>query len=57
VNRVLEKVFVGESGVLVDLLKGKRLTGYRTGVSLIALLRREPGVGALRLVPGRSAAA
>lgn len=43
VNRSLEGVFAGEADVLVDLLRGERTRGYRWGVSLVAVLRREEG--------------
>ncbi len=43
VNALLEKLFAGEARILVDLLEKRRPTGFRRGVSLIALLRREPG--------------
>jgi SAM-dependent methyltransferase len=42
-NRWLTAVFAGETRVLLDVLDGGRKRGYRAGVSLIALLRREPG--------------
>ena len=41
-NRVLQRVFAGESQRLVDLVEGRSRHGYRYGVSLMALLRREP---------------
>ncbi|MBI3616116.1 MAG: class I SAM-dependent methyltransferase [Candidatus Omnitrophica bacterium] len=43
VNALLEKLFASEARLLVDLLEKKRLRGFSRGVSLIALLRREPG--------------
>jgi len=42
VNRLLQAVFASESQVLRQLLAGRRATGFSCGVSLIALLRREP---------------
>jgi trans-aconitate methyltransferase len=42
-NEGLEAVFAGESRVLVDLLRGRRRRGYSAGLSLVALLRRDPG--------------
>jgi len=41
VNRILTDIFAGEGEVLVNTLRGKRRRGYRRGVSMIALLRRE----------------
>jgi SAM-dependent methyltransferase len=49
VNAALAAVFAGESRVLVDLLRGCRQQGYRSGLSLVAVLRREAGE-----VPSRS---
>ncbi len=43
VNALLERIIAGEGGVLVDLLEGRRARGFALGVSLIAVLRREPG--------------
>ena len=40
VNAMLRRIFAGESGRLVDLLRGRRAAGYTRGVSLLALLRR-----------------
>jgi len=51
VNRLLTRSFVGESRVLGDLLQGKRRRGFRRGVSLIGLLRREAGRVAPRIKP------
>ncbi len=42
-NAALERVFGAEAGVLLDTLNGHRVCGYRAGVSLVALLRREAG--------------
>lgn len=39
-NRLLERVLSGEGKVLAAVLAGRRLTGYRRGVSLIAVLQR-----------------
>jgi SAM-dependent methyltransferase len=45
INRVLERVFAGEGRRLADLAAGRPRgrRGYARGVSLMALLRREPG--------------
>jgi SAM-dependent methyltransferase len=43
VNQFLVRTFAGEARTLLDVLEGKRQQGYRTGVSLIALLQREAG--------------
>jgi SAM-dependent methyltransferase len=43
VNAVLEAILAGESRVLVDLLHSRRRQGYTSGLSLVALLRREAG--------------
>ena len=51
INRALENLFAGESRRLVDVLHGQRERGYRRGVSLIALLQREPGDVPLRTKP------
>ena len=48
VNRSLTRLFAGERRVLLDLLARRRTSGYRTGVSLIALLRRESGTITVR---------
>jgi len=50
-NRALERIFGGESRVLVDLLRRRRRSGYRRGVSLVALLRRNRGSIALSQRP------
>jgi trans-aconitate methyltransferase len=42
-NGGLRAIFAGESRVLVDLLRGRRRRGYAAGLSLVALLRRDPG--------------
>jgi Methyltransferase domain len=39
-NRLLSAVFAGEAERLVDLAAGRRLLGYRHGVSLVALIQR-----------------
>ena len=44
VNWLLEKIFAGERKRLLAVLCGERKEGYRRGVSLMALLRREEGV-------------
>lgn len=51
VNRLLEATFAGEAGRLVDLLHGRRRDGYRSGASLVALLRREEGPIPIRRKP------
>lgn len=43
VNAVLRRTFAGESGVLLRLAEGQRRRGFRTGLSLIALIQRGPG--------------
>jgi SAM-dependent methyltransferase len=43
INASLERIFAGESRVLLDLLRGDRRRGYAAGLSLVALLRREAG--------------
>ncbi len=43
VNRMLESIFSSEAKVLVDTLLGRRRQGFSYGVSLMALLQREPG--------------
>ena len=40
VNRLLNRIFAAEADVLVSLLQKKRRRGFRRGVSLIALLRK-----------------
>lgn len=42
-NGLLTRIFSAESRVLIDALEGKRSDGFRRGVSLIALLRKEVG--------------
>lgn len=42
-NWLLEKLFAGERRRLLTLLRGERGSGYRRGVSLIAILRRDEG--------------
>lgn len=51
VNEFLEGVFANETRTLVDTLDGRRPTGFLHGASLIALLRREPGVISPRRKP------
>jgi SAM-dependent methyltransferase len=43
INGLLQTIFAGERRRLVELLEGNRESGYRRGVSLIALLERERG--------------
>jgi len=43
VNEALKTILAGESGHLLDMLRGKGIPAYRRGASLIALLRREEG--------------
>ena len=43
VNAALESIFAGESRVLIDRLRRRRRRGYAAGLSLLALLRRDPG--------------
>jgi hypothetical protein len=51
VNCLLTQVLAGERNRLVAVLRGERQTGYRRGVSLMAVLRREPGKIAPRSKP------
>jgi len=39
-NAALERIFKGETRVLLDALEGRRKTGYRKGVTLLAVLRK-----------------
>lgn len=55
VNSLLEKIFVGERAKLSDLLAGRRTTGYKKGVSLISILRREQGQVDIRSTPSKLA--
>ena len=55
-NHLLERIMAGESRRLVGLVSGGRRRGYRRGVSLLALLRREVGQCTLRLRPADVAA-
>lgn len=50
-NAALERIFAGESKTLVDVLEGRREHGYHHGVSLVAVLRREPGEVPARVRP------
>jgi hypothetical protein len=50
VNAILERTFAGEARVLSSAMRGK-WQGYRRGVSLVALLRREPGTVEVRGKP------
>ncbi len=43
VNRALTRCFAGERHRLAELARGRAVGPYRRGVSLMALLRREPG--------------
>ncbi len=56
INDFLLRTFAGESSTLLDELSGKRKQGYRTGVSLIALVQREPGRIQVRCKPDSLAA-
>jgi SAM-dependent methyltransferase len=51
-NEGLAAIFAGESRVLVDLLRGRRRRRYEAGLSLVALLRRDPGEIVVRSTPG-----
>ncbi|HMB03698.1 MAG TPA: class I SAM-dependent methyltransferase [Isosphaeraceae bacterium] len=51
VNRALQAIFAGESRALVDLLRRRRRRGYSAGLSLVALLRRDPGQIVVRSRP------
>lgn len=42
-NKALAGIFAGETGTLLSKLRGEEPVGYQAGVSLVALLRREPG--------------
>jgi SAM-dependent methyltransferase len=53
-NGLLSRVFAGERRRLLGLLAGRR-GGYATGVSLMALLRRENGEMAIRRKPPQHA--
>lgn len=52
VNRLLTATFAGESRRLVDVLHGRRVRGYTSGASLIAVLRRDEGPIRIRNKPG-----
>lgn len=41
INRVLLAIFAGESGRIRRLFRGQRRAGYSSGVSLLAILKRE----------------
>ena len=47
INALLAGIFASEAGRLSDVLAGRRQSGFRTGVSLIAVLERTEG----RIVP------
>lgn len=51
VNRLLTRIFAGETRRLLTALDNTRSGGYSTGVSLIALLRRLDAPAALRNAP------
>lgn len=55
VNHLLTRIFSGESRRLVELARGERRRAYSRGVSLLALLRRDPdapfGADPSRLMP------
>lgn len=51
VNRSFETIFAGERRILGQVLEGRRISGYRTGVSLIAILRRDEGAIDVRSKP------
>jgi SAM-dependent methyltransferase len=51
VNTVLTELLAGEARVLEAVLAGRRARGYGSGVSLIAVLRREEGACAPRWKP------
>lgn len=51
VNRLLQSILAGESDTLVDCLNGRRTSGFKNGVSLIAVLRREEGTVPIRIRP------
>jgi SAM-dependent methyltransferase len=55
VNDWLTGIFAGEGQILVDVLQGRRQRAYRRGVSLVALLRREPGPVDVRSKPAHIA--
>lgn len=42
-NQLLQTIFASEAKTLVKCLEGKRTRGFSSGVSLVALLRREVG--------------
>ncbi len=50
-NVLLDWILAGEAGVLVNALEGRRCQGFSSGVSLVALLRREPGRIVVRRKP------
>lgn len=51
VNSALAGIFAGETQTLLGKLRGEEPIGYRAGVSLVALLRREPGTIHVRQKP------
>lgn len=56
INRTLERCFAGERHKLAQLARGNATRPYRHGVSLMALLEREPGDVAPRSKPSDVAA-
>ena len=56
VNRALARCFAGERHKLAELARGKAVRPYRRGVSLMALLLREPGPVEPRRKPSHVAA-
>ncbi len=51
VNAALAGIFAGETRTLLGKLRGEEPVGYQAGVSLVALLRREPGRITVRQKP------
>lgn len=51
INGGLTRLFAGEANRLIDVIDGRRQCGYRTGVSLIALIERQEGEIATRKKP------
>ena len=50
-NYILESIFAGESNRLLKILRGKSTHGYKSGASLLTILRREEGVITPRVKP------
>lgn len=42
INRLLVNIFSSEAALVAELAEGKRLSGFKTGVSLMSVLRRLP---------------